>query len=148
MTWEHTMARWVALWDELAAVALTEDESQRVKRREHASALGLPTPYDHLFSTYAGDTIDIARSSVRLSAHGIAVARKTQPLELYDETLSLVHNSVIDALFEVLERAGSQWTIIDSLVRSVAGLSQKPGDVVLFHVCVFLKRDLLELCAD
>lgn len=148
LTWDHTLARWMRLWDELAAAALTEDEGQRERRRALAETLGLPTPYDHLFASYAGDKIDVARYSVRLSAHGIAVARKNQPLELYDETLSLVHNSVIDALFEALERAGSQWTIIGSLVRSVAGLSKKPDDAVLFHICMFLKRDLLELCAD
>ena len=140
--------RWVTLWDELAGIAAAETDDARRARRAGAMPLGMPTPYDRLFAHYATEVVDTARSRVRLSATGLAVANRTELLQLYDEILPLVKSDIVDALFAALTSAGSLWTVIDDLVADITRSTRCPESAARFHLAVLLKRDLLEMESD
>ena len=144
-SWPDIIDRWVNLWDELAEIAAAEPESARDARRTGAAALGLPTPYDRLFAHYATSTIDTSRDRIRLSATGMAVANKTERLQIYDEILPLVKSPIVDATFQILGQSGSAWSIMDDVLAGVEKSTGCSTEESRFHISLLLKRDLLEL---
>ena len=144
-SWPSTVDRWIDLWDELAAAASRETESERAARRAGAIELGLPTPYDHIFAHYATRTIDPRTECIRLSSTGNAVTAKSQILQFYDEVLPIVDSLIIDALFTALTSTGSVWTPISEVLEIVTRGVQCSEGAARYHISLLLKRDILEL---
>ncbi|BDI33815.1 hypothetical protein CCAX7_58660 [Capsulimonas corticalis] len=142
------MDRWIDLWDELAETAASESDADRILRRSYADRLGHPTPYDRLFSHYAAATLDDRRDSVRLTQHGRSVAARAQPLELYEETLSLAQPAILDAIMDRLTQTGNEWMKLGAAIAGAAAMTGQPPDKVRFHLCLLLKRDVLQLRRD
>jgi len=136
--------RWHELWDELSGLAARESDDDRARRRGGAGRLGLPTPYQAVFSHYATETILPEQCSVRLSDVGWAVFRRELPLEFYDETLTLLHKAAMDSLFTILSENGPRWMLLSDITQRVSTETTLPANDVRYHLALLLKRDLLE----
>lgn len=133
------------LWDQLDEIAAHETEEEAQFRKDYASRIGLPTPYLQLFNHYATGVLDPLQDSIRLNPTGRAVMNNRQPLQFYDELLPLLHQDIINSLFETLSKAGSRWLIISEITRTVSLATGKSEDDIRYHLGLLLKRDLLEL---
>jgi glycosyltransferase involved in cell wall biosynthesis len=145
-TWPRVMDGWQCLWEELAGLAAAETPSEAQRRRDGAEALGLPTPYQRLFRHYASYVVAPAQA-FRLSARGHAVLERRETLQFYEETLPLLRQNVLDALFAALLTAGPVGIRMEEMARKVADATAIPDDDVPFYLGLLLKHAYVEFAA-
>ena len=145
-TWDIVLSAWIALCNELAALAAQETAEQKETRVEDALALGLPNEYLAHFSHYATGIVDPAKNAVRLSAYGACQLEQSREIYFYDACLPLTKPAVLNMLAETVKKSGSEWIRINDLTEIVARDAATPEDDVRFHIALLLKGDILELC--
>ncbi len=146
--WPVALNRWHALWSELLESAKEETTVEAEDRRRYARRLGLPTPYARIFSHYASGVLEPDGHSVRLSEAGWEVVEKKASLRFYDETLPILHQAVVDALFEALKQSRTEWIRVADLSEDAARGTGFGEEDVRLHIALLLKRDVLEMSSS
>jgi glycosyltransferase involved in cell wall biosynthesis len=140
------MQRWHDLWDTLLELAEQETAEEVRARREAAQQLAYPVPYLQIFDHYATEVINPSTHAVRLSPKGANIVASGETVSFYDDTLPLLHQNVLDALLNALGNAGTRPLPLAQLAAQTATHTGQSENSIRFHVGLFLKRGLLELC--
>lgn len=138
-------ARWIELWDELAAIAVQEPEESKKQRFLYSSHLGAPIDYIRQYSRYASHVIDPEKDSVQLTALGNKVIAEKSDLSFYPEVTPLVAPQAFGAIMSLLERNGKVPQTVKKLVDDAAEIARVPHDDLRFVVALLLKQGLLTI---